>query len=127
MAICKIETLKVLSLRGCHNVGACFAYCALATRFGFNKIEKFDLRDTEIGDAELVCFGRKPTLKELLISGNDHKINRITERGIANITAETVNLGQWRRWWSEVVAGTRTGWPDAALGGHLSMRQGLPG
>ena len=88
MAICKIETLKVLSLRGCHNVGNCFAYCALATRFGFNKIEKFDLRDTEIGDAELVCFGRKPTLKELLISGNEHKINRITERGIANITAE---------------------------------------
>ena len=26
MAICKIETLKVLSLRGCHNVGACFAW-----------------------------------------------------------------------------------------------------
>ena len=81
MAICKIETLKVLSLKGCHNVGVCFAYCALATRFGFNKIEKFDLRDTDIKDTELVCFGRKPSLKELLI-------NHITERGIANVTAE---------------------------------------
>lgn len=81
MAICKIETLKVLSLKGCHNVGVCFAYCALATRFGFNRIEKFDLRDTDIKDTELVCFGRKPSLKELLI-------NHITERGIANVTAE---------------------------------------
>ena len=86
MAICKIETLKVLSVAGCHNVGACFAYCALATRFGFNKIEKFDLRDTEIGDSELVCFARKPTLKELLISGA-----KITERGISNVVADGVS------------------------------------
>ena len=92
MAICKIESLRVLSLRGCHNVGACFAYCALATRFGFNKIEKFDLRDTGIGDTELVCFGRKSSLKELLISGKKkdnlamYQFN-VSERGIENITA----------------------------------------
>ena len=58
MAICKLEQLTSLSLRGCHNIGDCFAYTALATRFGFGRIAKFDLRDTDITDTELACFGR---------------------------------------------------------------------
>ena len=58
MAICKLEQLTSLSLRGCHNIGDCFAYTALATRFGFGRIVKFDLRDTDITDTELACFGR---------------------------------------------------------------------
>ena len=32
MALCKLEHLRELSLRGCHRVGECFAYTALATR-----------------------------------------------------------------------------------------------
>ena len=35
MAICKIEELRELDLRGCFRMGECFAYTALACRFGF--------------------------------------------------------------------------------------------
>jgi len=86
MSICKLEHLKELSLRGCFKIGDCFAYTALATRFGFDCIEKFDLVDTAISITELACFGRKPTLKELLVGGlSGHKI---TDTGITNFTFE---------------------------------------
>jgi len=58
MAICKLENLKILNLKGCFKIGECFAYTALATRFGFNQVLSFDLRETCITDTELACFGR---------------------------------------------------------------------
>ena len=35
MAICKLEELREVDLRGCFRIGECFAYTALACRFGF--------------------------------------------------------------------------------------------
>lgn len=83
MALCKLEHLRVLNLRGCHRVGECFAYTALATRFGFNKVEVFDLRDTDIGDTEVQCFGRKVAVLELLLGGE--RGEKITDRGILSL------------------------------------------
>jgi len=88
MAICKLENLKVLNLKGCFKIGECFAYTALATRFGFDKVESFDLRDTDIKDTELACFGRKENLKELLVGGEF--ADQISDRGLMSICA-TVN------------------------------------
>merc|ERR1712218_697649 len=48
MALCKLEHLKTLNLRGCFRIGECFAYTALALKFGFNNIQKFDLRGTDM-------------------------------------------------------------------------------
>jgi len=58
MAMCKLESLEVLSLKGCFRIGECFAYTALATRYGFNQVTSFDLRETGVTDSELACFGR---------------------------------------------------------------------
>lgn len=85
MAICKLENLQVLNLRGCFRIGECFAYTALATRFGFNQVESFDLRETNITDTELACFGRKEKLKELLVGGES--AHTISDRGILSICA----------------------------------------
>ena len=64
-------------------------------RFGFNKVEVFDLRDTDIGesgesfsgvqrscpgDTEVQCFGRKVAVLELLLGGE--RGEKITDRGI---------------------------------------------
>ena len=38
MAICKAENLEELSVVGCFRIGECFAYTALATRFGFTAL-----------------------------------------------------------------------------------------
>ena len=108
MALCKLEKLRILKLRGCHRlasfplpsflhchhakapsllpykyfdnarIGECFAYTALATRFGFNNVEVFDLRDTNIGDTEVQCFGRKEAVLELLVGGD--RGQKITDR-----------------------------------------------
>jgi len=85
MAMCKLENLKVLNLRGCFKIGECFAYTALATRFGFNHVVSFDLRDTCITDTELACFGRKGNLKELLVGGEFAQ--GITDRGLLSVCA----------------------------------------
>lgn len=85
MAMCKLENLKVLNLRGCFKIGECFAYTALATRFGFNQVVRFDLRETCITDTELACFGRKGNLKELLVGGEFSQ--NITDRGLLSICA----------------------------------------
>ena len=88
MAICKLEKLKILNLKGCFNIGDCFAYTALATRFGFEKIEKFDLRDTNVSDMDIACFGRKSTLKELLVGGHSENKEKISDRGIDNLCVD---------------------------------------
>ena len=84
----------------CHHdifcrIGECFAYTALATRFGFNSVEVFDLRDTNIGDtevklqfffsfstclflAQVQCFGRKEAVLQLLVGGE--RGQKITDR-----------------------------------------------
>jgi len=89
MAICKLEDLKVLNLKGCFKIGECFAYTALATRFGFDKVESFDLRDTDIKDTELACFGRKQNLKELLVGGEFG--SQMTDRGLLSICLSVAN------------------------------------
>jgi len=83
MAICKIDTLVHLDLNGCFRIGECFAYTALATRFGFNSVRWLDLRGTNITDSELPCFGRKKNLKEMLVGGEFSQ--RITDRGILSL------------------------------------------
>jgi len=85
MALCKLEKLRILKLRGCHRIGECFAYTALATRFGFNNVEVFDLRDTNIGDTEVQCFGRKDAVLELLVGGD--RGQKITDRGILSLVS----------------------------------------
>lgn len=85
MALCKLEKLRILKLRGCHRIGECFAYTALATRFGFNNVEVFDLRDTNIGDTEVQCFGRKEAVLELLVGGA--RGQKITDRGILSLVS----------------------------------------
>lgn len=89
MAICKLEKLKILILKACFNIGECFAYTALATRFGFEKIEKFDLRDTNVSDMDIACFGRKPTLQEILVGGQTENKDKISDRGIDNLCVDS--------------------------------------
>jgi len=83
MAICKLENLQYLNLRHCFKIGECFAYTALATRFGFGNLEFLDLRDTEIGDSELSCFGSKENIKELLVGGEYGE--KLTDRGFESL------------------------------------------
>jgi len=85
MAICKLEYLKILNLKGCFKIGNCFAYTALAARFGFNQLRCFDLRGTNVSDSELGCFGRKENLKELLVGGE--YADQITDRSLQSICA----------------------------------------
>jgi len=85
MALCKLDKLRILKLRGCHRIGECFAYTALATRFGFNSVEVFDLRDTNIGDTEVQCFGRKEAVLQLLVGGE--RGQKITDRGILSLVS----------------------------------------
>jgi len=90
MAICKCPLLEELRLRGCFRIGECFAYTALATRFGFENVKFFDLRDTEIGDSEVACFGRRPRVEVLLVgtSGGRNENSKISDRAVINLFAE---------------------------------------
>jgi len=71
--------------QGATQIGECFAYTALATRFGFNSVEVFDLRDTNIGDTEVQCFGRKGAVLQLLVGGE--RGQKITDRGILSLVS----------------------------------------
>ena len=76
-----VHSLIVVAIKICNGyvrIGECFAYTALATRFGFNNVEVFDLRDTNIGDTEVQCFGRKEAVLELLVGGE--RGQKITDR-----------------------------------------------
>ena len=56
---------------------------AIYTRFGFGNLEFLDLRDTEIGDSELSCFGSKENIKELLVGGEYGE--KLTDRGFESL------------------------------------------
>ena len=47
-------------------MGDVFAYTALATKCGFKRLERLDMRDTNIGDTEWMCFGRIETLRTFI-------------------------------------------------------------
>lgn len=93
-AISKCQNLEKLILYGCRRIGECFVYTALATRFGFRKVSHLDLRNTNIGDSEVPCFGRLPNITDLFLghtmpmppSSRDSESNGcITDRGIISL------------------------------------------
>ena len=96
MSVCKCENLEELILKGCFRIGECFAYTALATRFGFKRLKSADLRDTNIGNTEVPCFGRLSQITKLYMgkSSAEHVTPRaaesegdgmITDRGIQSL------------------------------------------
>ena len=92
MAIAKLPLLEELDLRGCRRMGDVFAYTALATRWGFQKLERLDMRDTNITDTEWQCFGRLPSIKKFLagrtLDGNQTETDeRLNDRALACLAA----------------------------------------
>ena len=71
MPFSKIKELKTLSLRGCYKLRNCVPYLSLACRFGFNKLEVLDLRETNVSDGELQCLNAIKTLKQLFLEYPD--------------------------------------------------------
>lgn len=67
MPFSKLAGLRILSLRGCKKLKNCVPYLSLACRFGFKKLEVFDLRETNISDSELQCINALKTLRELYL------------------------------------------------------------
>uniref|UniRef100_A0A1B0DBC3 Uncharacterized protein n=1 Tax=Phlebotomus papatasi TaxID=29031 RepID=A0A1B0DBC3_PHLPP len=63
----KIPQLHDLSLRGCASLKDCVPYGSLASRFGFKKLERLDVRETPISDSDIQCFNVTTTLRELLL------------------------------------------------------------
>lgn len=81
-AFSKIPNLKILSLQGCKKLKNCVPYLSLSCRFGFVKLESFDLRETAITDSELQCLNMLPNLKEILVQRPVEKVKRPkVERG----------------------------------------------
>ncbi len=92
MALAKLPELIELDLRGCFRMGEVFAYTALATRCGFKRLERLDLRDTSINDMEWSCYGRLPKIRSLLAgrslkTGNNDLDEGLTDRGVSSLTA----------------------------------------
>lgn len=75
-AFSKIPNLKILSLQGCKKLKNCVPYLSLSCRFGFLKLESFDLRETAITDSELQCLNMLPNLKEILVQRPVDKVKR---------------------------------------------------
>ena len=75
-AFSKIPNLKILSLQGCKKMKNCVPYLSLSCRFGFLKLESFDLRDTAITDSELQCLNILQNLKEILVKRPVDKIKK---------------------------------------------------
>lgn len=92
MAICKCPNLEELRLRGCFRMGECFAYTALACRFGFDKVTLFDFRDTEVGDIHTACFFGRPMVKTMLLGkdSGDNTDSKITDRSISGSSSSTI-------------------------------------
>ena len=66
MALGKNQKLEELNLRGCFRMGECYAYTALACRFGFRSLKKLDLRDTLCSNVEVPSFTRLPEMQQIL-------------------------------------------------------------
>ena len=71
-SISKSQSLREINFQGCRQLGECFVYSALSTRFGFRNVKTIDLRDTHVGDSELPCFGRLPNITHLYLGKYVH-------------------------------------------------------
>ncbi|GLH09521.1 F-box/LRR-repeat protein 12 [Gryllus bimaculatus] len=67
MAISKCPNLRKLSLRSCRNMGTCYAYVSLSSRFGFRSLEVLDVRGSSLGDHEISCFQSIENLTHLYL------------------------------------------------------------
>ncbi|KAJ0184212.1 hypothetical protein K1T71_000635 [Dendrolimus kikuchii] len=65
LPISKLSSLKKLYMRRCPRMTEFVAYASLATRYGFNKLELVDLRESPVGDSEVSSFGWVRSLREL--------------------------------------------------------------
>ena len=69
-------------------MGNCAAYIFLSARFGFEKIEVLDLRETAVTDSEIRAFKVKPNLKRLYADGRLHRrtgvdqLDRVSDTGL---------------------------------------------
>ena len=105
-AISKCSNLRELILNGCRRIGECFVYTALATRFGFRQVSRLDLRNTNVGDSEVPCFGRLPCINELYLGRTSHREEEstpsdhysesngdISDRGIISLCLSEMDAG----------------------------------
>lgn len=67
MGLSKLPSLRRLSLKGCQALCKFVPYGSMAARFGFQKLESLDLRQTPINNSDLQCFSAIENLKELLL------------------------------------------------------------
>ncbi|GAB0088388.1 uncharacterized protein DMENIID0001_027930 [Sergentomyia squamirostris] len=88
----KIPHLRDLSLRGCGSMADCVPYGSLASRFGFKKLERLDVRETPISDSDIQCFNVTVTLKELLLEQPKRDTLYGSSRAPAMALAEDDNL-----------------------------------
>lgn len=82
----KLAELKILNLKGCKSMKECVPYGSIATRFGFKKLQKLDIRDTPVSDSDIQCFNTTVSLRELLMDCPENLRNQtIHENSSANI------------------------------------------
>ncbi|XP_046982809.1 uncharacterized protein LOC124552538 isoform X2 [Schistocerca americana] len=67
MALSKCAHLKVLRITQCPGIVDSLPYISLSCRFGFKSLEVLDLRQTPVGDPEVMCFSQLQRLEELLL------------------------------------------------------------
>ena len=82
-SISKSQSLREVNFQGCRQLGECFVYSALSTRFGFRNVKTIDLRDTHVGDSELPCFGRLPNITHLYLGKYVQLIHRISSLSLS--------------------------------------------
>ncbi|XP_055699560.1 uncharacterized protein LOC129799565 [Phlebotomus papatasi] len=87
----KIPQLHDLSLRGCASLKDCVPYGSLASRFGFKKLERLDVRETPISDSDIQCFNVTTTLRELLLERPSRQTLRESTRAPPMALAEDDN------------------------------------
>lgn len=67
MALSKCAHLRVLRITQCPGIVDSLPYISLSCRFGFKSLEVLDLRQTPVGDPEVMCFSQLQRLEELLL------------------------------------------------------------